>query len=319
MRPPASGEEHATARVALTLARDKDRACGWRAGTARATRSQVVQSDSELGCAVAIAWRREASIPGAADLAPPFDSAGAPAATPAARPPETRVRFWLPDLQCPGDGSPCGRPSVPGGLGRGKRLARYPQLYSRIGFVHHWRHSAATSGRSCSPHDWDEPALALSADDFDAEEVGPVACVTGGTFASPSSSRRSRGCWRSLGSAHLEIKGMRTVTRDVVKIARDTRISGQTSCANTRPQNRAGPCYGRMTVVGPGPSQRAPGSWRSGVAAAFRFRAGRFGAAWRPRAATGFLQRAWRARVGARRELPRAGRRWPKGAFGDLR
>src|SRR3954451_10355822 len=53
-----------------------------------------------------------------------------------------------------------------------KRLARYPQLYSRVGFVHHCRALGTEELRFIVEHKWQQLGLTLSADDFtDAEAV----------------------------------------------------------------------------------------------------------------------------------------------------
>ena len=64
-----------------------------------------------------------------------------------------------------------------------KRLARYPQLYSRIGFAHHHRALSADELRFVLTHDWQELGLQLSADDLsDTETVATVARITAGNF-----------------------------------------------------------------------------------------------------------------------------------------
>lgn len=64
-----------------------------------------------------------------------------------------------------------------------KRLARYPQLYSRIGFVHEYRPLSAAELTFVLQHHWAKLGQALSADDFtDTEALAAVARITGGNF-----------------------------------------------------------------------------------------------------------------------------------------
>ena len=64
-----------------------------------------------------------------------------------------------------------------------KKLARYPQLYSRIGFAHRYNALSPDELRFVLQHHWERLGLALSADDFtDAEAVAAVARITGGNF-----------------------------------------------------------------------------------------------------------------------------------------
>jgi len=62
-----------------------------------------------------------------------------------------------------------------------KRLARYPQLYSRIGFVHEYRPLSA--GELAFVLHWAALGLTLSADDFtDTEAIAAVHRITSGNF-----------------------------------------------------------------------------------------------------------------------------------------
>jgi len=64
-----------------------------------------------------------------------------------------------------------------------KRLARYPQLYSRVGFVHHFRELSTDELRFILAHKWQQLGLAFSSDDFtDAEALAAIARITGGNF-----------------------------------------------------------------------------------------------------------------------------------------
>ena len=64
-----------------------------------------------------------------------------------------------------------------------KRLARYPQLYSRIGFVHEYRPLSADELAFVLQRHWAALGLKLSADDFtDTEAIAAVHRITSGNF-----------------------------------------------------------------------------------------------------------------------------------------
>lgn len=100
-----------------------------------------------------------------------------------------------------------------------KRLARYPQLYSRVGFVHHYRPLAAEEQAFVLAKHW--PHLGLhDLDDFTtAEAVAAVTRVTGGNF-------RLTARLAAQIERILEINHLRTVTKEVVDAARESLVIG---------------------------------------------------------------------------------------------
>lgn len=101
-----------------------------------------------------------------------------------------------------------------------KRLARYPQLYSRVGFVHQFRPLAAEEVRFLLTRKWEQLGLRLSPDDFtDAEALAAVVRITGGNF---------RLLHRLLTQVEriLAINELRTVTKEVVETAREGLVIG---------------------------------------------------------------------------------------------
>lgn len=64
-----------------------------------------------------------------------------------------------------------------------RRLARYPQLYSRVGFAHRYEPLTATELTFVLTHHWQRLDLTLSIEDFtDAEAIAAVARITAGNF-----------------------------------------------------------------------------------------------------------------------------------------
>jgi DNA transposition AAA+ family ATPase len=101
-----------------------------------------------------------------------------------------------------------------------KRLARYPQLYSRIGFAHHYRTLTADELRFVLTHHWEKLGLQLSADDFtDAEAVATVARITAGNF------RLVHRLFAQI-QRILKINDLNTITREVIEAARETLLIG---------------------------------------------------------------------------------------------
>jgi DNA transposition AAA+ family ATPase len=101
-----------------------------------------------------------------------------------------------------------------------KRLARYLQLYSRIGFAHHYRTLTADELRFVLTHHWEKLGLQLSADDFtDAEAVATVARITAGNF------RLVHRLFAQI-QRILNINDLNTITREVVEAARETLLIG---------------------------------------------------------------------------------------------
>jgi DNA transposition AAA+ family ATPase len=101
-----------------------------------------------------------------------------------------------------------------------KRLARYPQLYSRIGFVHEYRPLSAAELHFVLQHHWSALSLTLSASDFtDTEAIAAVARITGGNF---------RLLQRLLAQARriMEINNLTTITREVIETARESLVIG---------------------------------------------------------------------------------------------
>jgi DNA transposition AAA+ family ATPase len=101
-----------------------------------------------------------------------------------------------------------------------KRLARYPQLYSRIGFVHEYRSLSADELVFVLQRHWSRLNLALSADDFtDAEAIAAIAPITGGNF---------RLVQRLFAQVQriMEINNLSTITREVVATARESLVIG---------------------------------------------------------------------------------------------
>jgi len=111
-------------------------------------------------------------------------------------------------------------PILIGMPGLEKRLARYPQLYSRIGFAHHYRPLSTDELHFVLTHHWRKLGLTLSATDFtDVEAVATVARTTGGNF------RLIHRLFAQIRRV-LEINELQTVTREVVETARETLVIG---------------------------------------------------------------------------------------------
>ena len=80
-----------------------------------------------------------------------------------------------------------------------KRLARYPQFYSRVGFVHAFRPLRAVQVRELLQHKWTPSGLALpQAGMTDETTLAAIIRVTGAIFAySIGFSRKLPVSWRS--------------------------------------------------------------------------------------------------------------------------
>ncbi len=101
-----------------------------------------------------------------------------------------------------------------------KRLARYPQLYSRIGFAHHFRALSEEELRFILAHKWREVGLTFSPDDYtDAEALAAIARITGGNF------RLVQRLFAQIERV-LEINQLRTITAEVVQVARESLVIG---------------------------------------------------------------------------------------------
>jgi DNA transposition AAA+ family ATPase len=101
-----------------------------------------------------------------------------------------------------------------------KRLARYPQLYSRVGFAHGFRALSHEESRFVLEQHWQGWGGTLHSDEFaDQEAIAAVITVTAGNFRLidrlMSQVRRIK-----------ELNQLRTVTREVVEAARDCLVIG---------------------------------------------------------------------------------------------
>lgn len=101
-----------------------------------------------------------------------------------------------------------------------KRLARYPQLYSRVGFAHPYRPLGEEEMRFLLQHKWRELGLTLEPGDFtDAEAVAAVIRITGGNF------RLVQRLFAQVGRV-LRLNGLSAITREVVEAAREVLVIG---------------------------------------------------------------------------------------------
>ncbi len=101
-----------------------------------------------------------------------------------------------------------------------RRLARYPQLYSRIGFAHTYRPLTPAELTWVLTHHWQRLGLTLTADDFtDAEAVAAVARITGGNF------RLVHRLFAQI-ERILQINDLTHITREVVETARQNLVIG---------------------------------------------------------------------------------------------
>ena len=101
-----------------------------------------------------------------------------------------------------------------------KSLARYPQLYSRVGFVHQFHVLSEQETRWLLEERWSHLGMHLRVDDFtDQEALAAIVRITGGNF---------RVIHRLLMQIEriLEINDLRTVTKEVVEKARERLVLG---------------------------------------------------------------------------------------------
>ncbi len=103
-----------------------------------------------------------------------------------------------------------------------KRLSRYPQLYSRVGFAHHYRPLQGDELAFVLARHWRRLGLALDDADFtDAQAIASIARITGGNF------RLLHRLFVQIGRI-LKINGLSVITDDVVEAARSTLVIGAT-------------------------------------------------------------------------------------------
>lgn len=101
-----------------------------------------------------------------------------------------------------------------------KRLARYAQLYSRIGFVHQFRPMRAEELRFLLEHQWSQLGFTFTRQDFtDVEAIATIIRITGGNF-------RLLQCLCIQIERILEINELQTVTKEVIEAARESLVIG---------------------------------------------------------------------------------------------
>jgi hypothetical protein len=101
-----------------------------------------------------------------------------------------------------------------------KRMARYPQFYSRIGFVHEFRPLSVTETKELLGQRWAPPGVRLPDEVPGADTMAAIIRITGGNF---------RLLHRLLTQIErvLEINGIGTVSGAVVEAARESLLIGQ--------------------------------------------------------------------------------------------
>jgi DNA transposition AAA+ family ATPase len=101
-----------------------------------------------------------------------------------------------------------------------KRLVRYPQFYSRIGFVHEFQPLSATQVRQLLEQRWTPSGVNLPEQPWVEEAVAAIIRITGGNF---------RLLHRLLTQMEriLEVNGLHTITKAVVETARETLVIGE--------------------------------------------------------------------------------------------
>lgn len=101
-----------------------------------------------------------------------------------------------------------------------KRLSRYPQLYSRIGFAHEFDNLSKDETHHIIEYKWSDLGLDLKLEDFsDYEAITSIIKITKGNF---------RLLHRLFAQIHriLEINQLNTITTEVVEAARDSLVIG---------------------------------------------------------------------------------------------
>ena len=101
-----------------------------------------------------------------------------------------------------------------------KRLSRYPQLYSRVGFVHAFRPLQTDEVRGLFQHNWLPTGVTLPTEGLtDTETVAAIIRITGGNF---------RLLHRLLTQIArlVEINALSQITREVVEAARESLVIG---------------------------------------------------------------------------------------------
>lgn len=102
-----------------------------------------------------------------------------------------------------------------------KRLARYPQLYSRIGFAHQFKSLSQDEMEFLFEHHWQNLGLTLDRKQFsDVEAIKTIARITNGNF-------------RLINRIFTQIEriqnlnNLKSITKEVVLAARDCLVIGQ--------------------------------------------------------------------------------------------
>jgi DNA transposition AAA+ family ATPase len=101
-----------------------------------------------------------------------------------------------------------------------KRLSRYPQLYSRVGFVHPFPALSTAEIQFVLQHKWANLGFTFDPDDFtDAETMAIISHITRGNF---------RLLQRLLTQIErlMQINQLQVVTKEVVEMARDFLVIG---------------------------------------------------------------------------------------------
>jgi DNA transposition AAA+ family ATPase len=101
-----------------------------------------------------------------------------------------------------------------------KRLARYPQFYSRIGFVHEFRPLGVSEIRQLLDQRWTPPGVHLPAKALDQETVAAIIRITGGNF-------RLLNRLLTQMERIVEINALQEVTKAVVEAARESLVIGE--------------------------------------------------------------------------------------------
>ena len=101
-----------------------------------------------------------------------------------------------------------------------KRLARYPQLYSRVGFAHNYRPLQGEELSFVLTRHWRKLGLRLDGADFtDSQAMAAIARITSGNF------RLLQRLFVQIARV-LRINELTLITEDVVEAARSTLVIG---------------------------------------------------------------------------------------------